>query len=902
MTKKIINQTAFTSGEVSPVLDGRADTAEYQHGLVTATNATVTAYGPIRRRNGSKYIAEIKSSSATVRLLRFQFSQDIAYILELGNLYIRFYTNEAQVLSGASPYEIASPYSTANLPDIQVKQKGSQIFMVHPSVAPQTLTLNSDLTWSIEATSFSPEPSYEAGYTPGGTITLTPSHTSGVDRTFTASSAVFLTGDVGRQIINNATGETGRAVITSITSSTVAVGDIIDNFTDTNAIAAGDWTLDLSPVVELAFDGSSIGSVVNVRSEYLSGFLGPILTVTGITSADPGVVTTSTAHNFSNGDSVTFDDIVGMSTLNGKVYTVANVSTYTFELNGEDTSGYVAYVSGGIVRKRFAGLACPAFRSADVGKFIKAAGGVLEIISVNSGSSIDALVLKSLNATTNTATWSLEVATWTATRGYPRAIGLFDQRLVYGGTTTQNQTIWMSEAGLYTSFGTGPDTEDSIEVDLDSNEVNQINWMAESRDLIIGTSGGEFSLTPSTTSVIPAIYPRTYYGSKKQQVATIGEEVVFVQGAGTKVRTFRYDFNVDSYTGEDLTFLSEHIAIDGIKEIAYAQEPYSIIYAVTNTGELLSGTYDRSKRVIGWTKHITDGYYEAVQTITRGSEDQVWVVVRRTIGGATKRYIEVFLNGSGEDDIHGFSDSYLTLSSPKTISGITLANPAVVTATSHGFSNGDHVIIKGLIDPYELSLDSDKDLISSLNDTSYEIAGVATHTFQLVGLNTTDFNAYGSGGEAFKKVSSISGLTHLEGKTVQVKTDGAAHPDEVVSSGAITLDWSAGEVTVGLPYRTTLVTKSIEFDVGLGSMQGQRVRWSNPILKVYKSVKPIINTTYIPARSAADELGVKIPLYSGTVDYGPLNWSDTSSITITIEDPLPLNLVAITGAVDGGVI
>jgi hypothetical protein len=902
MAKKIINQTAFTSGEVSTVLDGRADTAEYQHSLQTATNATVTAYGPIRRRNGSKYIAEIKSSSAVVRLLRFQFSQDIAYILELGNTYIRFYTNEAQVLSGGSPYEIVSPYTTAQLPDIQVKQKGNQIFTSHPSVTPRTLTLNSDLTWSIKVTDFSPPPSYESGYIPGGTITLTPSHVSGIDRTLTASSGVFLKGDIGRQIINNASGETGKAVIIAVSSTTVVICDIIESFTDTNAIAAGDWAIDLSPVVELAFDGSTIGSIINVRPEFLSGTLGPAFVITGITAANPGVVTTSTAHGYAVGDSVVIEDVIGMSTLNSKIFTVGAITTYTFELHGENTSGYTAYGSGGIVRKRFAGLSCDAFRAADVGKYIKASGGVLEILTVNSATSVDALVLKSLNATTNTASWSLETDTWTSARGYPRAIGLFNQRLVYGGTATQNQTIWMSEAGLYTSFGTGPDSEDSIEVDLDSNEVNQINWMAESRDLIIGTSGGEFTLTPSASSVIPTIYPRTYYGSKKQQVATIGEEIIFVQGAGTKVRTFKYDFNIDSYTGEDLTFLSEHIAVDGIKEIAYAQEPYSIIYAITNTGELLSGTYDRSKRVIGWTKHITDGYYESVQTITRGSEDQVWVVVRRTINGSTKRYVEVFLTGSGEDDIDGFSDSYLTLSTPKTVSGITTANPAVVTATSHGFSNGNHVIIKGLVDPYELSLDPEKDLMSSLNDTSYEISNVTTHTFRLVGLNTSAFNSYGSGGEVFKKVSSISGLGHLEGKIVQVKTDGAAHPDETVSSGAITLDWSAGEVTVGLPYKTTLVTKSIEFDTGLGSMQAQRVRWSNPILRVYKSVKPIINTTFIPARSAADPLGVKIPLFTGSVDYGPLTWSDTSRITITLEDPLPLTLISITGAVDSGVI
>ena len=97
MTKKIINQTSFTAGEISPELYSRADTSEYIKGLDTATNVVIDPHGPVRRRNGTKFQAEVKDSSAAVRLARYQFSQDVAYILELGNLYIRVFKEEGQV-------------------------------------------------------------------------------------------------------------------------------------------------------------------------------------------------------------------------------------------------------------------------------------------------------------------------------------------------------------------------------------------------------------------------------------------------------------------------------------------------------------------------------------------------------------------------------------------------------------------------------------------------------------------------------------------------------------------------------------------------------------------------------------------------------------------------------------
>lgn len=88
----------------------------------------------------------------------------------------------------------------------------------------------------------------------------------------------------------------------------------------------------------------------------------------------------------------------------------------------------------------------------------------------------------------------------------------------------------------------------------------------------------------------------------------------------------------------------------------------------------------------------------------------------------------------------------------------------------------------------------------------------------------------------------------------------------------------------------------------MGTMQGQRSRWVRPIIRVYQSAKPLVDGEFLPARSAADEMDEKVPLFTGNLEYGPLNWGNTGRLTFTLSDPLPLHITAIFGSVEGGVI
>jgi hypothetical protein len=912
MTKQLISQNQFNAGELSPRLYGRTDIDKYSAGIEEGTNCYTTIHGPIIRRPGTKYVAHTKTAANTIRLAKFQFAKDDAFILEMGNTYMRFFTNSGQVVEST---KTITGITQAN-PGVVTSTShgysdGDHVYI--KSVAGMTEVNDSNIPYIV------------ANKT-ANTFELTDYDGNNVNTTgFTAYSS----------------GGTAERIYEITTPySTAEVADITwQQFGDDIYISHPSYEpRKLTRIASTNWDISTLSAVP--EPTYVSGDTSLGSTMTPGATTGSGVTFTSSASDLIDGD-------IGRQIINtttgetGRAVITAlggaspsNTATCDIVEDFTDTNAIAdgdwkidlspvadlevsagQGVLGEIVTidadTPGTGTSSDCFRTIHVGKFIYIHDGIVEITQRVSGSQVKGEVLKTLSDTAETAAWTLEAPAWDSTRGYPRAVGLYQERLCFGGTTAQPQTIWMSDVGIFDSFGSGTNDADAIDITLASSEVNQINWFASTRDLVVGTTGGELTvnggtsgakITPSTA----AQQPRTSHGSQRQQPVTIGNEVLFLQQSARKVRTFRFNFDIDTYEAEDLTFLAEHITEGGVSELAWSQEPDSRIFAVTNNGTLLSGTYDRSQNVIGWTEYDTDGTYENVQTVSEGEEDQVWICVKRTINSNTRRYIEYFDNGDGTDDTDGFRDSFLTLTENKAITGITAASPAVVTAASHGFSDGDKVIIKDLVDPVASELDSDKTNMSSLNGCVFKVANKTANTFELntfadANIDTSNYNAYGSGGNVWVKVTTVTGLDSLEGKTVQVKGDGAPQPSKTVSSGSITLSESAGEVVVGLPYTTTITTLRREYNIGLGSMQGQRTRYSKPIIRVYKSTKPLVDGEFLPAATAGiDKLDKKVPLFSGDLEYGSLPWNSTGKLTFTVSTPLPLQLSGIFGSLDGG--
>jgi len=234
--------TNFTSGELSPRLNGRIDMEKYYNGASSINNFQVLMHGGLQKRSGTRYIAPIKTqtgSNSGARLIPFVFSKTQAYILEFGHNYIRFFKDEGQITSGGSVYEISTTYTAAQLSEIEYVQSADVLYLVHDDHKPRKLSRTGHTAWSISDVDFFDGP-YDAANT--SSTTLTPSGTSG-SVTVTASSSVFVANDVGRSVRIKHSSTWGFGIITafgSATSVTVAV-NADRNYGGTGAVT--DWRL-----------------------------------------------------------------------------------------------------------------------------------------------------------------------------------------------------------------------------------------------------------------------------------------------------------------------------------------------------------------------------------------------------------------------------------------------------------------------------------------------------------------------------------------------------------------------------------------------------------------------------------------------------------------------------------
>jgi len=300
-----------------------------------------------------------------------------------------------------------------------------------------------------------------------------------------------------------------------------------------------------------------------------------------------------------------------------------------------------------------------------------------------------------------TADWA--EGAWSDYRGYPKSVAISEDRLIYGYTVSQPQTTWGSVIGAYDTFELGADDADAISFKADTSKVEVINWLFPSNEILVGTPSGVSSLgTGSETLALAATTGRmkkkSSYGTSDIIPAAIGNNIFYWQKFNRVLREYFYTLSEDNYKADDATALSEHITESGIIDMAYQQSPFSILWCVRADGKLAAFTRQIEQKVSAWTLHDTQGFYESVAVIPGESYDQVWFVVRRTIGGVCRRYIE-YMTAPDFEDLEDmfFVHSGLTLDDPKDITNATAADPVVITC-DNDFDNGDIVKIRGLVE------------------------------------------------------------------------------------------------------------------------------------------------------------------------------------------------------------
>lgn len=827
MSKTKIDLTNWTSGELSPYMFGRVDTSRYFNGAAGLTNFIVRQQGPISVRPGTRFIAETKTSSKLSILREFEFSDLQSYILEIGEHYIRVYYDggfvETSPGSGV-PLEIVTPYLQADLAALKFTQSADVLFVVHPSYPPQVIQRLGANNWTISQFLTVDGPYMATAGVGNCNLGYLASYCR-----FTINSAVFSVTANQKNITAISVGPGGSTQITvtahgystnqqvfisQVTGTTEANGQWIITVIDANNF----WLRSTGGIGSMTSNRSYLGGgkvsstlaslLVEYRDENLDWRLGAmqqassttvgygyptqfpktynievkIIATSGTLTADhSGVFTIGDVGKYiriSNGTwytitAYTDDSTVTGTAVSGLILFGSNSYTVTVDLKLltyaviAPTAPFVTFDTqndGRAIRFNFAGAIC-------YGNIIGFQLANVILVSVNQPVPRDPTNFAVLLNSGVTNDW--RIGAFSFATGYARTIAFHQQRLCFGGTTAEPDTLWLGHPGDFPNFGPtiadGTITDDcSITAVLVSSKANPIIWLETGPVLLIGTQGGEWKANSASAIDGPltptsfVIKPQTSNGSlANSRVFRVGYALLFIQRAGRKAIELTYNFQLDSYVGKNLTVVSEHIMRKGGHAVttAYQQEPDSILWVALSDGTFCGLTYELDQQVVAWHSHQLggNGKVESLSCIssTAGTENLLYLLVNRTVNGVTKRYIEQLM-----------PDYY----------------PASPTA-----KNGLWLIDCG----------------------SLYSGAPATH---------------------------ISGLGYLEGAAVMVIGDGVAMPGLTVSGGAITLPRAASNVIVGLAYRSIMQIMPLDAPAQGGTVQGKVKRADRLAMRVFNTI------------------------------------------------------------------
>ena len=459
--------------------------------------------------------------------------------------------------------------------------------------------------------------------------------------------------------------------------------------------------------------------------------------------------------------------------------------------------------------------------------FLHDGAGYVKIKTV-SGTTATAQVESRLPASvvgSGNATLKWSEGAFSEKRGFPRAIAFYEERLFLAGTSSQPQTIFGSVTDDFENHSPGLEDDDAVNVTIASDKVNVIKHLLPARFLQILTTSAEFTLSGGTglEAVTPTnvnVLRETTFGTSATRPLRAAASTIMVQKGGEKVKEVTFDESTDGLVGIDLTILAEHLTRGGISAMEWQQEPELLLWFVRNDGLLVGLSYDRANDTIGWHSHplganSSGAIVESITSIPSGSEDQIYLSVKRTINGTVTRTIEALSVFEFGEDV---ADAYFV-------------------------------------------------------DCGITYSGSAT--------------------------SSISGLDHLEGETVQVLADGATHPDVTVSSGSVTLDRQVTKAHIGYSFDSIVETLRMEAGANDGIAQGKIKRIHGVTVRFLKTVGAEIgpdlnNLDRLPFRDSSMSMDVAVPLFTGDKEISfPSGYDDDAQVVVRQTQPLPMTVLAV---------
>ncbi len=887
-------------------------------------NFFIRAEGGASNRPGLEYVGTcITATPNGSYILPFVYNNQQSYVCEFAAGSITTYANGVLIQAG-----IVNPYAVADLPNLRWAQSADVMNLTVSTQPPATLTRTTTTTFSFTTPQYINGPFQDLNI--DGTTTVYASGTQG-SVTITASSGIFMPGHVGalftiqeqflesiqpweaNKLLTNGSGNPlGRYCrsdgkiyicvdVASVTGNW-ATGTFQPVHTSgTQQDGNGQTIPNLAPTVGVGWQFVSTNAGVALITAYISPtqVQATVQSYKGIYSNFPPTVVggpvpiAGTTTFTGDGTTVTFSPIGTMAT--------GDPNQFYVTVNGvfQDPTTYIM---------NQAAFSITFFTPPPNGAAVTVAQVTGTLKQPNFSGAI--LPLAGLCLSTY---WAF--GSFSQIQGYPATVVYFNDRLVFGGTSAQPQTAFTSQTAVYIDFGvSNPQVaSDGITFTMNARRENPIVDLIPLNDLLVGTASTVWRITHSANvgAITPSdisLLPQNFYGEQAVPSVQTGDTVIYVQWGGRKIRDLAYQFQYDKFVGTELTVFARQIFPYGTTalRLAFAPEPYGLLFVVRSDGVLCVCTYLPEQQVTAWTRYVTQGLFEDVTVVPENGTYVTYVIVRRVVNGSTVRYIERF----AAREVATLQD-YFFVDSGQTYDGRN--TPGVTTMTVTGgfggftWASGDTGTLTASnltgwagFNPSDITLgnaiwlnDANGNFLCALTLTAYINQFTASVTF--VNPVPPQYQGAPAANWTFAR-TFVSGLTNLIGMSVAVQADGAVlAPITVDSSGGLTLPVPCGVVHGGLPY--TAQMQSLNFNIqGQPSIRNRMKTVPRISVVVDQSapfyVGPDFDTLSQVAVREFEPYGVPPYLHTGVlhIQLGT-EPSDDATVCLQMSDPAPLTVL-----------
>lgn len=850
-------QRSFAGGEVTPELFGRIDDAKYQSGLALCRNFITKPQGPAENRPGFRFVRAVKNPSVATRLIPFTYSTTQTMVIELGAGYFRFHTNGSTLLNpDGSVLEVANPYADYELFDIHYVQSADVLTLVHTNHPPSELRRHGPLDWRLTEISFA------ATISPPGQPTLSKNGTE--EAQYTYSYVVTAVSEDGIS-------ESRQSVAAEIQSDLFASGSTI-TISWPAASGASRYNIYKMQGGVYGYIGQSNSTSIiddNIApdlgktppiydSSFVSGRIVSIPVVNGgigYGSAETGGGITSVAvdtvgSNYEDGDTITVDDLSGSGC-------TLKLNVYRFDPHFVTS---VDVLTPGTLYRN------PIFTAHS---------------TTGSGATFNANIAPITNVE---PVLVLEDPTGTGAKISPVFAGGVLQRvdIVDPGQNYSNPIVYFINAAGGSGAVFGP-----IEVSSDGG-------------------GGEFGddFFPGAVS---------YFEQRRCFAGTLSKpQNIWMTKSGTESNM---SYSLPIKDDDRISFRVAAREANTIRHIV----PLTQLLLLTSSAEWRVSSIN-SDAITPTTISVRPQSYVGASNV------QPVIVNNTLIYGAARggHARELAYNWQAS----GFITGDLSLRAPHLFDGYNIADmayaqapqPIVWFVSTSGKLLGLTYVpeqqvgawhqheTEGAFESCTVVTEGDEDVLYCIirrnigSDVLRYVERMETR--RIINLTDAFFVDCGATYEG-EPATSISGLSHLEGKTVNILADGAVHNQRVVTGGQVQLEVAASKVHIGLPIVADLETLPVAAQLDNAFGQGRTKNINRAWIRVFNSsgiwLGPSENQLKEVKQRTTEPYGTPPSLQSREFDIMTTpNWGATGQVFVRQKDPLPLTIVSLTAEVSTG--